>query len=355
MRTCWIRYGTLLAVLLVCWGCTGNSNLNNPFVANTGGGPFASGPFAGAPGITPSVQVRELEKWQRNAAGEYQRMQTQVAALTRRNDTLEAQITNAQRHAQLQDQHLADVSRRLKESTASLSQHRSRAQQNASQHSSLDGANQEKNRQLAAARRDVQRLEAQLARLQRDLQNKQDQLSLVQRDQAEAKRTADTLLAASRRRGAASITPNTNISLPDIAIPGVDVRRDGEVLRIPLSSDEMFEPGTVQLRPAAADRLRHVSAELARAFPDQRIGVEGHTDGNLISGPWRDHLHLSSAQAMAVYEFMAQQGLFVRTQLHVVGHGSNHPVYSSATAEGRRGNRRVELVIYPEPVSSTLN
>ena len=109
MRTCWIRYGTLLAVLLVCWGCTGNSNLNNPFVANTGGGPFASGPFAGAPAITPSVQVRELEKWQRNAAGEYQRMQSQVAAVTRRNESLEAQITNAQRHAQLQDQHLADV------------------------------------------------------------------------------------------------------------------------------------------------------------------------------------------------------------------------------------------------------
>ncbi|NIL98562.1 MAG: OmpA family protein [Planctomycetales bacterium] len=352
MRTGSLRYGTVWVVLLVCLGCTGNSNLANRFGANSGGGPFAGGPFAGSLGTTASVQVREMEKWQQHAASEYQRMEAQLAGLTRRNETLEAQITNAQRHAQLQDQHLADISRRLKQSTAELGQYRSREQQSQSQHSSLDDANQQKNRQLAAARRDVQRLEAQLVRLERELQNKQDQLARARQEQAEAKQTADTLLAASRRRGNASITPNSNISLAEIDIPGVDIRRDGEVLRVPLSSDELFPPGTVQLRPAGADLLRRVSAEISRAFPDQRIGVEGHTDDSTISGPWRDHLHLSSAQAMAAYEWMARQGLFLAKQLHVVGHGANHPLYSSATAEGRRGNRRLELVIYPEAVPS---
>ncbi len=187
------------------------------------------------------------------------------------------------------------------------------------------------------------------------MQNKQDQLASARQEREQAQQTADTLLAANRRRGAASITPNTNLSLPELAIPGVEIRRDGEVLRIPLSSDDLFQPGTVQLQPAAESRLRQIAAELSFSVRDQRIGVEGHTDGQTISGPWRDPLHLSSAQAMAVYEFLAQQDLFGPTQFHVVGHGGNHPLYSTATADGRRGNRRVELVIYPESIPAKPN
>jgi outer membrane protein OmpA-like peptidoglycan-associated protein len=53
---------------------------------------------------------------------------------------------------------------------------------------------------------------------------------------------------------------------------------------------------------------------------------------------------------MAVYDVLVSQGRASPKQLFVVGHGANHPVVSNATAEGRRRNRRVELVIYPERV-----
>jgi outer membrane protein OmpA-like peptidoglycan-associated protein len=35
-------------------------------------------------------------------------------------------------------------------------------------------------------------------------------------------------------------------------------------------------------------------------------------------------------------------------QLFVVGHGSNHPIVSNGSPEGKQRNRRVELVVYPE-------
>ena len=51
---------------------------------------------------------------------------------------------------------------------------------------------------------------------------------------------------------------------------------------------------------------------------------------------------------MAVYEELTSRMRMRPDQLFVVGHGSNHPVVSNATAEGKQRNRRVELVIYPE-------
>ncbi|HUS38281.1 MAG TPA: hypothetical protein VMX74_02460, partial [Pirellulales bacterium] len=253
MRTRSYQLGITL-FLVVSAGCNGSAN---PFASN-GGGP---GPFASMPGGSASIQVRELEKWQANAQREYQIMQSQSTALAQRNQLLESQLGTTQRHAQVQEQHLADVSRRLKEATATLSQYQTRGRQQDANHLSLDQVNQEKERQLAAARRDVQRLESQLARLQQDLRSNQDKLAAAQRDMTEAKQSSENLLAANRRRGGATISPNTNISLPEFAIPGVVVRRDGDVLRIPLSSDEIFAPGTVQLTPVAVERLRHVATE----------------------------------------------------------------------------------------------
>jgi chemotaxis protein MotB len=88
---------------------------------------------------------------------------------------------------------------------------------------------------------------------------------------------------------------------------------------------------------------------LSRAYPDQLIGVEGHTDSRPVqSGTWRNNQHLSIAQALAVYETLLAQTPLQADQLFVVGHGGNHPVVSNATTEGQERNRRVELVVYPE-------
>jgi chemotaxis protein MotB len=53
---------------------------------------------------------------------------------------------------------------------------------------------------------------------------------------------------------------------------------------------------------------------------------------------------------MALYEFLQSKSFFGADQMFIVGHGSNHPVYSTATDSGRRANNRIELVIYPETI-----
>ena len=57
----------------------------------------------------------------------------------------------------------------------------------------------------------------------------------------------------------------------------------------------------------AAGLIAEVATELRRNYPDQVIGVEGHTDSDpLPGGQWRSNHQLSIVQAMAVYEELTQ-------------------------------------------------
>jgi chemotaxis protein MotB len=51
---------------------------------------------------------------------------------------------------------------------------------------------------------------------------------------------------------------------------------------------------------------------------------------------------------MSVYDVLISRTRVPDDQLAVVGHGSNRPVMSNASPEGKQRNRRVELVVYPD-------
>ncbi len=135
-------------------------------------------------------------------------------------------------------------------------------------------------------------------------------------------------------------------------MPGVEARNDGDVVRVELPAAKLFQPNSTVLQPSAGTLLDAVAVELARSFPDQTIGVEGHTDSDFvrIQGVG-DQQQLSVARATAVYQYLVARGLIPARQMFIVGHGSNHPVVSNATAAGKARNSRVELVIYPEKVA----
>ena len=50
---------------------------------------------------------------------------------------------------------------------------------------------------------------------------------------------------------------------------------------------------------------------------------------------------------MTVYDVLVGRTRLQGNQLFIVGHGANHPIVSNATLEGKRRNRRVELVVIP--------
>ncbi len=103
------------------------------------------------------------------------------------------------------------------------------------------------------------------------------------------------------------------------------------------------------MKASAYNMIADVAAEIRRTYPDQILGVEGHTDNDPVTGgQYRTNHALSTARAMAVYDVLVNSQRYRPEQLFVVGHGPNHPVVSNGTLEGKQRNRRVELVIYPD-------
>ncbi len=217
----------------------------------------------------------------------------------------------------------------------------------------LDQENQEVNQLLAQSRQQVQIFQEQADALRQQLASATDQVERFKADSSVSQQKAENLVASMRRRGGAIIAPNNSLSteLPQIEVPGVQVRRDGDVIRFELPSDQIFETGGVRLRPGADVLMKRLADDLLRNYPNQKIGIEGHTDSDPVRlSQYPSNHHLSLAQATTVYEFLSNSSRLQARQMLVVGHGGNHPLFSNASPAGKGRNRRIEIVVYPDRV-----
>jgi flagellar motor protein MotB len=159
---------------------------------------------------------------------------------------------------------------------------------------------------------------------------------------------SDAALAAPAPGGPATAATMQS-AMAQLALPGIDSRFDGAVVRIDIPADRLFEDGTANLLPGGAATLTQVSGELERVFPGHFIGIEGHLDTEpLQNASWTSPHQLTAARSAAVFDFLTTRTKVHAGQLFLVAHGANHPLVSNATAAGRSRNRRVELVVYPE-------
>jgi len=221
----------------------------------------------------------------------------------------------------------------------------------AGQVEALNRDNQELSAQLARQVQQAKILQDHLATVRQQLSGITSQLAQLRQEKDEVTREYEVLNASVRRRGGVTIRPNNSLdqSLPQVSDPEVHVRRDGDVVRVELPASRLFQAGGAQLQPTAGHLIDTVAGELLRVYPNQRIGIEGHTDsGPVAGGQWRSHHQLSASWAAAVYEMVTTRTQFQGPQLFIAAHGPNQPLLSNATAGGRQRNRRVELVVYPE-------
>jgi OmpA-OmpF porin, OOP family len=107
------------------------------------------------------------------------------------------------------------------------------------------------------------------------------------------------------------------------------------------SLDEVhFDTGSATLKPESQKQLEQLAMVL-KAFPSAAISVEGHTDS---TGDAAANNALSAQRAAAVEK--ALKGLGVEdARIASAGHGSDKPIASNDTEDGRNQNRRVEVVV----------
>lgn len=119
-------------------------------------------------------------------------------------------------------------------------------------------------------------------------------------------------------------------------------------LVITVVGDLLFDSGKAKIRPEAYPLLNKVSAVLKENMAQFNIGIEGHTDNVPIKrSGWKSNWELSTARALSVLHYLEKDEGISPERLSAIGYGEYRPVASNDSRDGRKQNRRVEIVILP--------
>lgn len=231
----------------------------------------------------------------------------------------------------------------------------------ASRHQTLQGqydAVQERNQELASQnesyeeellriRKERQALAQELERLAMRNQNLNLNLE-AQGDEAERLRLRLATLEALEQEVSQRNRIYTSVidqfkSLIDAGQLQVNIVDGRMVINLP--QDILFDSGSAKLSPQGSETLQEVARVLAQI--DREFQVEGHTDNVPIhSSRFPSNWELSSARAMAVVHLLVGNKVHP-DKLSGAGYGEHQPTASNESKEGRKLNRRIEIVMLP--------
>ncbi len=140
-------------------------------------------------------------------------------------------------------------------------------------------------------------------------------------------------------------------SLKDqIAAQEVEVIEAGNKLKVIFVDKILFDSGSAEINPKGKELLR-VLAKSLKENKNQNIVIEGHTDNVSLTGylmkRFPSNWELSTARASAVAHFFQEEGGIDPQRLSARGYSFYRPVAPNYTAEDRRQNRRIEIVLGP--------
>ena len=136
----------------------------------------------------------------------------------------------------------------------------------------------------------------------------------------------------------------------EIAAQNIEVVETEDTLKVVFVDKILFDSGSVEINEKGRQLLL-VVAESIRAQKDESILVEGHTDnrpfGPTLKEKFPSNWELSAARAAAVVRFLQNEGRLQPERLAAHGYSYYRPVATNKNKEGRRQNRRIEIILGP--------
>jgi chemotaxis protein MotB len=287
--------------------------------------------FLAAALFTGCVGIEDYERKTDEAAGlrgELAKYQGEIDELQKKIDELEGQIkqkdlenqelsqslTMARRHSQQIETRVADL----------------RAQMTSQQSQQTESAKKARRfeRAYENSRTRVRELQKNLVAVQKKLLRFEDRI----RFQIQLEKDMKAQLSRERRRGI------------------VQVRREGDRVLISIASAILFKSGSAKIRSESKALLVKFSS-LLRRYSNREVQVQGHTDNVQISDRlaerWETNWELSAARATRVLRYFVEVGNLDPRRVSGAGMGEFRPIADNDTREGRRTNRRIEIIIYP--------
>ena len=203
-----------------------------------------------------------------------------------------------------------------------------------------------------------ERLQAEtIARQQQEIARLKAEAAEREHERAEAERIANELAQKQQEAEALSMQPvivtdtdrlvfelpgGSNVIVPDDGFEGAV--KDAMVkrrLNDPMHFDAIqFESGSARLSRASGDQIQAVAA-LMNTYKDIRILIRGHTDN---TGGVNANSILSLTRSVSMKNALSDLGIDPQ-RIEIEGVGQLEPIASNDTAEGRKQNRRIELIL----------
>ncbi len=110
----------------------------------------------------------------------------------------------------------------------------------------------------------------------------------------------------------------------------------------------LFPSGSAEVNPRGKEALAKV-ASILTVNPDISVNIEGHTDNVPIHTPqYDDNWNLSTARATSIAHVLTDEYGVSPLKLIASGRSSYDPIAVNTTPEGRKLNRRTEIIMEPK-------
>jgi chemotaxis protein MotB len=205
-------------------------------------------------------------------------------------------------------------------------------------------------RQLTSLTSSKDEVTQELAKLSEQLRDREKEITTLKRDLDLSKAEASSAIAnartTSQNRELLMKTLQEKLA-PAIAAKQLQLLQVEGNPTVRLTSDGLFQSGTVLLTSDGRERIRLIGDALI-GLPYTEILVEGHTDSDPVKNmPFVDNWDLAAARASSVTRALSVRNDVQSGKLRAVSRAFFAPVGANDSSEGKRQNRRVDVIIVP--------
>lgn len=205
--------------------------------------------------------------------------------------------------------------------------------------------------QLQKTQEELQAQEDALRTLQASLQKKEEDLNKLNTALAEREKRVTELeeMIAKKDAAVAALKDKVKAALLGFENNGLTIEQKNGKVYVSLDESLLFSSGSYNVGGKGITVLKKLAVVLEQS-PDINVLVEGHTDNVPMKsqGAIADNWDLSVKRATAVVKIMTNNSKVNPKRLTAAGRGEYLPLDLSNTAEGRKKNRRIEVILTPK-------
>lgn len=188
--------------------------------------------------------------------------------------------------------------------------------------------------ELSASQAEIDRMRKSLGNTQQELSASQAEIATLRKIEAETKRRNEIYAQFVNRLQSMIDGGQLTVSI------------DAGRIVINLPDNVLFNSGSADLNTAGQQALTQIGDAL-KQFSDRRFQIEGHSDNVPIkSARFPSNWELSTARALAVVHLLTEMGV-TPENVSAAGFAEFRPRADNETEEGKKLNRRIEIVMLP--------